>query len=141
MSQTFTVQVDLTTQIWQDSGDEKFDFHLPGQLIIRNGTAYLSYTEQLPDQSDTEVRFKLKPQQVGLTRTNENTTHLSFKAQQDQETVYQTAAGPMVLNTYTTGLDLALDQAKGAGQLLLEYVLSSQGQVVGRYRVDLQFKP
>ncbi|MDF7626373.1 DUF1934 domain-containing protein [Lactobacillaceae bacterium L1_55_11] len=136
------VQLQLTTKIFQDGGDERYDFDTQGHLIVRNGAVYLNYDEELPDQEIVQVRFKIRADRIRLNRRAENyRTSLVFALNQKVPATYPTPAGKIEIETQATRLDWQFDEAKAQGELALDYVLYANQTAVGQNQVRLQFQP
>ncbi|GAO99587.1 DUF1934 domain-containing protein [Fructobacillus ficulneus] len=135
------VDVRVTTQVFQDNGDERYDIQAPGTVTSRGMSLYLTYTESLPDQPDTKVLVKFKENQVTITRKSAIKTHLVFRIGLVDNQPYQTAAGMMILATNTSQLNMQVVGNKAEGQIQMAYSLSANGSVIGQYLVSLQFGP
>ncbi|CAK8053543.1 DUF1934 domain-containing protein [Eupransor demetentiae] len=141
MADSQAVQVHFMSKIYQDGGDESYQVDAPGSLIVRGDSAYLTYIEQLPDQDEVEVLFKFKDEGIRLNRKGPQNNHMAFELDQKRNFKYETAAGPMQLTTRATEIERDFDLEAGRGELGLNYILYQGDQVLGQYRVELQFEP
>ncbi len=123
------------------NGDtEKFAFHEPGRLIrLGGGQTYLRYLEHQAGQ-ETPVQFRLDGKGVQLDRRGPKETRLQF--QEDQETItrYQTEYGVIHLAVTTFELTKEINFEERWGRLTTKYQLKNAGQVLGTYRIQLQFQ-
>lgn len=133
------VQVQLTTVIEQDGQREQFTFNEAGNFVELNGKYYLRYLEHQNGQT-TSVQFRLDDH-IHLHRSGELTTLLNFDLNKPLPTRYRTQYGVISLEVRTSRLEKELTPAIPAGQLAVDYSLAAAGQVVGSYRLRLQFKP
>lgn len=130
----------LQTEMTMGDQTEKFEFNETGQLIrLNGGQIYLRYVEHQDGQS-TPVKFRLDGDTVQLDRQGARQTRLVF--QEDQETVtrYQTEYGLIHLMVHTNELVKDIDFANCHGEVSAEYLLKNNGQVLGTYRIQLQFQ-
>lgn len=133
------VQLSFATKITQDGEVENFQFETAGELLVKNGQIFLRYTEILAEQQ-TQVRFKFESNAVRLSRTGVGQTKLVFIPETKVPAFYQTPAGQMHLETYTTDLSVQIDDKEGHGQIEINYQLIANDQVVGEYELRLQFQ-
>jgi uncharacterized beta-barrel protein YwiB (DUF1934 family) len=64
---------------------------------------------------------------------------LFFQQGQRLQAQYQTLAGPMAIDTLTTLLAADVDGVRGNGVVAIDYTLFAEDQLVGQYRIRLQF--
>lgn len=119
---------------------EKFEFFEDGQLIrLNGGQTYLRYTEHQQGQA-TPVQFRLDGEAMQLDRRGERATRLVFQEDGETTTRYQTEYGIIHLEVETKRLvkEVAFDEQSGS--IETEYRLKNNGQVLGTYRIQLQFQ-
>lgn len=123
------------------SETEHFEFTESGQLIrLNGGQIYLRYLEH-QDNQETPVQFRLDEDRVQLDRRGPRQTRLVFEAGSETTTRYQTEYGIIHLGVETRQLIKKVDFTNHAGSLQAAYRLKNQGQVLGTYRIQLQFAP
>ena len=133
--------VHLTTSMTMGSETEHFEFTESGQLIrLNGGQIYLRYLEH-QDNQETPVQFRLDEDRVQLDRRGPRQTRLVFEAGSETTTRYQTEYGIIHLGVETRQLIKKVDFTNHAGSLQAAYRLKNQGQVLGTYRIQLQFAP
>ena len=123
------------------SETEHFEFTESGQLIrLNGGQIYLRYLEH-QDNQETPVQFRLDEDRVQLDRRGPRQTRLVFEAGSETTTRHQTEYGIIHLGVETRQLIKKVDFTNHAGSLQAAYRLKNQGQVLGTYRIQLQFAP
>lgn len=123
------------------SETEHFEFTESGQLIrLNGGQVYLRYLEH-QDGQETPVQFRLDEDRVQLDRRGPRQTRLVFEAGSETMTRYQTEYGIIHLGVETRQLIKKIDFTNHTGSLQAAYRLKNQGQVLGTYRIQLQFAP
>lgn len=120
---------------------EHFEFTEHGQLIrLNGGQIYLRYLEH-QDQQATPVQFRFDEERVQLDRRGPRQTRLIFEEGAATTTRYQTEYGVIHLVVETRQLIKKLDFTAHQGTLQAVYRLKNQGQILGTYRIQLQFAP
>lgn len=123
-----------------DGQHDEFEFHEDGQLIqMKGGTAYLTYVEH-QDGQETPVKLKLDSDSIHLTRQGPRETNLLFKADETTVSHYQTEYGIIRLEVITQHLQNGLDLDQRTGDLKIHYQLKNGDQLLGSYRLQLQFE-
>ena len=123
------------------SETEHFECTESGQLIrLNGGQVYLRYLEH-QDNQETPVQFRLDEDRVQLDRRGPRQTRLVFEAGAETMTRYQTEYGIIHLGVETRQLIKKVDFTNHTGSLQATYRLKNQGQVLGTYRIQLQFAP
>jgi len=133
------VTIYLKTTINQAGESEVFEFDTTGELLIKNGVIFLRYTEVIAGQSQTKVLFKIAGDHGRLNRSGEGSTKLAFTEGQRLPAHYQTPAGQMQLETYTTTLSSQFDLTQLSGLANISYELYANDAIVGQYDILLQF--
>lgn len=138
IKQKVPVKVQLTTVMTQDGQQEHFDFAESGEFINLNGKYYLRYLEH-QNGVITPVQFRLDEGAVRLHRQGATETRLKFDLSQPTVTHYRTEYGMIQLRVLTSELTTSLDPLIPAGRLAVAYELHAGGQLIGSYRLQLQF--
>lgn len=119
---------------------EHFEFTESGQLIrLNGGQVYLRYVEHQDGQS-TPVQFRLDGDDIQLRRQGPRETRLVFREDMETTTRYQTEYGIIHLGVDTQELTKEVDFAGQQGRIMTNYRLKNNGQVLGTYRIELQFQ-
>ncbi|MGM9891561.1 DUF1934 domain-containing protein [Limosilactobacillus sp.] len=137
MKKITPVQVHLSSTIQQDGQAEQFTFDEQGSFVELNGKYYLRYIEH-QGGTTTPVQFRLD-NQVHLHRAGVVETQLDFDLTTPTSTRYRTEYGIIRLTVTTERLVKKVDPLAPAGELIVEYTLATEGQLVGTYRLQLQF--
>lgn len=134
------VQVEIATLIRQGDQQEEFAFQEPGQLVqMANQKRYLRYVER-QNEIETPVQFRFDQEQVILSRQGQLKSMMVFDQQQATITKYPTAYGLIDLTIQTQDLKVDINWPQAQGSVLIKYQLLNQGQLLGNYRIKLQFK-
>ena len=108
------------------------------KLITKDQTSYLRYEECLKDNPKALVTFKIKKDQVQLTRQQDLVRSiLVFDPKKTQQTFYQVGTSKIELEVKT--LSLKIDLKDDTGQISIDYQLYNQAKLLGDYKIRLQF--
>jgi uncharacterized beta-barrel protein YwiB (DUF1934 family) len=133
------VNIYLKTTINQAGESEVFEFDTTGEVLIKNGEIFLRYIEVIAGQNQTKVLFKIAGDRARLNRSGDASTKLSFSEGKRLPAHYQTPAGQMQLETYTTALSSRLDLIHLSGLATISYDLYANDAIIGQYDILLQF--
>lgn len=134
------VQIHLTTQVEQDGQHANFVFDLPGQLVKLGSTLYLRYIEVAEDGTEQPVTIKHNADGgVQIMRGKDLRTRLQFVYQEAVASAYATPYGAVEVTTLTNALHFSLKDQPVSGSLNLAYDLFSGEQLMGHYRLALEF--
>lgn len=131
------MKVNLQTTIEQDGEKEQFTFDEAGQLVALKDAYYLRYQE---GQGKIPVTFKFDSSgDIFLTRNATNRTRFQFRPHQTIATHYQSEYGLIKLDVKTLRILREIDFHAGHGNVIIDYQLWSQNQLIGKYQIRLQF--
>ncbi len=135
------VAIHLTTYIQQSGDVSSFNFNVRGKLFRMGDIVYLRFMED--DQHNghavpVTVRINANGH-VKLTRSGANQLQLNFIQGKRVEARYQTPAGMLPIDTVTPNVDLQYRNRPFSGSLRVDYDLYAERQLLGRYRLQLQF--
>lgn len=133
------VNIYLKTTINQENDSEVFEFETQGQLLVKNGAIFLRYTEIIVGQNQTKVLIKLENTTMRINRHGDSLTKMAFIAGKRMPAHYQTPAGQMQLETYTTTLSSDINLTQLVGSAKVSYNLYANSAIVGQYDILLQF--
>ena len=140
IKEAIPVKVHLTTSMQLDGNEYHFEFEEDGELIhLSQGHHFLRYTEHQQGQA-TPVQIALNGDQVRLTRKGPRQTKLLFVENGETVTKYHTEYGMIPLHVICDRLIQEMDADNNQGQLEVHYRLKNNGQVLGSYRIKLQFE-
>lgn len=137
------VKIHLTTQIEQEGQISQHVFDEDGQLVQMGSTLYLRYHEE-DEESHRQIPVTLKIQEDGkliLTRDQDDMRlQLHFKDEQEIDALYQTPYGNIPIVTRTSMIQVHLQNELTAGEIMVDYVLISGQQELGKYQLRLIFQ-
>lgn len=140
INQTIPVKVHLTTSMEIDGNQDHFEFAEDGELIhLTDNHHFLRYVEHQQGQA-TPVQIAINGDQVRLTRKGPRQTKLLFVENGETISKYQTEYGMIPLHVVCDQLMQEINQEENRGQLEVHYRLKNNGQVLGTYRIKLQFE-
>lgn len=137
------VQIHLTTQIEQDGQVSHHVFDETGRLVQMGETLYLRYQETEAETGE-QVPVTLKLQADGLIILTRGQGHqrlqLHFAPDQELNTVYQTPYGNIPIITKTSMMKVRMQDEPAAGEIKIDYVLTSDHNQLGKYQLRLIFQ-
>lgn len=133
------VTITLKTIQTQANDVEEYDLETKGELFQKGETLYLRYEEELEGQS-VKTTFKIKDEQLLLTRRERAlSSSLDLRPGQLTTTRYQTQYGALYLEVNCLKYTFKRVDEK-TGQLKATYELSNGQEILGKYKLRLQFK-
>lgn len=131
------VEIKLKTVQTQAGEIEKFELFEQGELTRKGETVYLRYTEA---KAGAQTILKIKPAELLLTRRQkELALQLNLAEGQQTNAKYKTAYGVIPLAVKCTTYKYE-QIAETSGELRVEYLLYSGEELLGEYKLELQFK-
>lgn len=129
------IKITIKTLQQQDGQLNKYQQEFSGRLAKVKENTYLRYEE---DQNLT-VTFKVDEKGIWLTRKgSQMKLRLYFDEAKHYETNYQTPFGAINLTCQTQKVLFEEENAKG--QLAVDYQLFSGEELLGEYKIRLQFE-
>ncbi|EIW15024.1 hypothetical protein, DUF1934 family [Lactiplantibacillus pentosus KCA1] len=135
------VAIHLETRARQDGETANYALDVDGQLVQMGGAFYLRYKEVNDDEPDPiPVTIKLATNgDVVLTRSAENRLRLHFSNGKRVRAHYQTPMGMLPVETVTPMLRVRLRERPFSGEVNVDYDLYAGEQLLGNYKLRLQF--
>ncbi|KRL06214.1 DUF1934 domain-containing protein [Liquorilactobacillus oeni] len=141
MSNGTPVLIHLKTRHSQDGEVDEYEKEFQGQIFQIGDSLYLRYNEEKYEDGAT-VTFKIfgDSNNVQLTRKKEDSRmQLFFGDSQRISATYRTPYGDIPIETVTPDLTISLKENPLAGKININYLLYSGGQLLGEYKIRLQF--
>lgn len=133
------VNVEIKTYIEQDGKSESFSFSEVGQFFKMGTTVYIRYQETNP-LGKIPVTMKLANDGTAqLRRHASSDLRLVFNPNELASTKYATPAGLMDITTRTKMVNFTYQEAPLTGGVQIDYELITGKEVVGQYKIRLQF--
>jgi len=135
------VAIHLETQAVQDGDAANYVLDVDGQLVQMGDAFYLRYKEESKDQEQPiPVTIKLAANgDVVLTRSAENRLRLHFSNGKRVQARYRTPMGILPVDTVTPLLQVRLRERPFSGEVNINYDLYAGEQLIGNYKLRLQF--
>lgn len=135
------VKIHVETIHHQDGQKEEYTEDFDGHLIEIGKTVYLRYQEELPENKDAKVTFKITGNdEIQLTRKLEHQKlHLIFKPGKRVPSRYQTPYGSIPVEAFASRIEVILEDDPRAGKLEINYQLYNADSLLGDYEIRLQF--
>jgi uncharacterized beta-barrel protein YwiB (DUF1934 family) len=135
------IEIHLETFIEQEGERTHLVYDEPGQIFEMGQSIYLRYqeTDEEPGQK-TPVTMKIDGAgTVMLTRSAESEMRLRFANGKRIEARYRTPYGMFPIETVTPMLNVELQNRPLAGRVNIDYQLFAGEQLIGNYKIRLQF--
>lgn len=133
------VNVEIKTHIEQEGKAESFSFNEVGQFFKMGDTIYIRYQETNP-LGKIPVTVKLAGDGTAqLRRHASSDLRLVFNPNELVTTKYVTPAGLMDITTRTKMVNFSYQDAPLLGTAQIDYELITGEEVVGQYKIRLQF--
>lgn len=113
---------------------DKHQYRYKGEMHLMNGTWYIKYVEQGED-GETNATVKIKSDEVVVIRNGFVSMRQSYRTGVTTSGMYESPAGPMQMDTATTGIKLEYDEEGYLQTASWSYKLSLNEQEVGTYNV------
>lgn len=135
------VEIHLTTTIMQAGDVSNFNFDVTGKLFEMGNTVYLRFMEDDNNNGHAvPVTIRINANgHIKLTRSGENELQLHFIQGKRVEARYQTPYGMLPIDTETPNVDIQFRSQPFSGNVSVDYNLYAEDQLLGRYRLRLQF--
>lgn len=135
------IEIHLETFIEQEGEQSHMVFDEPGQVFQMGRSIYLRYQE-LDEETGGRVPVTMKidgESNVLLTRSAESEMRLRFANGKRIEARYRTPYGIFPIETVTPMLDVRIQNGPLAGRINIDYQLFAGEQLIGNYKIRLQF--
>ncbi|MDN6354526.1 MAG: DUF1934 domain-containing protein [Lactiplantibacillus plantarum] len=135
------VAIHLETQARQDDDTANYALDVDGQLVQMGDAFYLRYKEVNDDAPEPiPVTIKLAANgDVVLTRSAEHRLRLHFSNGKRVRAHNQTPMGMLPVETVTPMLLVRLRERPFSGEVNVDYDLYAGEQLLGNYKLRLQF--
>ncbi|AUJ33151.1 YwiB family protein [Liquorilactobacillus nagelii] len=134
------ILIHLVTTREQDGEVSEYEKKFSGQIFQIGNSLYLRYVEtQAPEK--VIVTFKIIDQNsIQLTRKRSDLKlRLFFEDNHRVAAAYQTSYGVIPIETVTPHLQILLQQSPLAGAIKIDYLLYNGLELLGKYKIRLQF--
>lgn len=136
MENGIPVKVDVRTRQIQSGEKNDYSQEFDGRLSIKNQTLYLRYDES----SEARVTFKVCEDDVYLSRkSGQMRLKLHFNENGKFEISYLTPYGAVELRCETDCCKFDYDRKVQRGSLTIDYRLFTGDEILGEYKIRLQF--
>ncbi|BDZ29930.1 DUF1934 domain-containing protein [Lactiplantibacillus sp. WILCCON 0030] len=135
------VAIHLETQATQDGDTANYALDVDGQLVQMGDAFYLRYKE-VSDATTEPIPVTIKLAANGdvvLTRSAENRLRLHFSNGKRIQARYRTPMGVLPVETVTPMLQVRLRERPFSGAVNIDYELYAGEQLIGQYKLRLQF--
>ncbi|MCK8625124.1 DUF1934 domain-containing protein [Apilactobacillus xinyiensis] len=132
------VRISLKTQIEQNNEVNDFNFDVIGSIVQIEDSLYIRYNENNDVTVPVTIKIPGNDQDVQLTRKAAGThTKLFFNKNKVIPTKYETPYGKIDIRVFTSKLEFT--DKKEYGNLSIDYIISDHQDILGRYKIRLQF--
>lgn len=136
MKNGIPVKIDVRTRQVQAGEKKDYSQGFEGRLSIKNQTLYLRYDESC----ETRVTFKISEDGIDLSRkSGQMRLKLHFNEDGKFETSYLTPYGAVEMTCRTDNCGFDYDEKAQCGSLAVDYRLFTGDEILGEYKIRLQF--
>lgn len=133
------IKVTIKTHIEQDGKAENFSFNEAGLFFQKGKVVYIRYQETNP-LGKIPVTMKLGADgTIQLRRHASSDLRLIFDVKQPMLSKYQTPAGMIDIITDTKMANFKYQEMPLNGDVAIDYNLIAGEEIVGQYKIRLQF--
>ncbi|KRM87322.1 hypothetical protein FD21_GL001315 [Liquorilactobacillus vini DSM 20605] len=134
------ILIHLLTQREQAGEVSEYEKEFSGRIFQMGNSIYLRYIEANEPEKIT-VTFKItEDSSIHLTRKRDDLKlQLFFKDNHRIAATYQTPYGLLPIETVTPNLQVILNEFPLAGKIKVDYLLYNGLELLGRYKIRLQF--
>jgi len=140
MSQIKAVSIQLNTTISNGEAEETYELLTFGTLQNKGGTWYLRYDEVHSDMENVHTILKWAPEEVFIMRSGKVKMRQRFIKDLMTVGTYESPYGTMQMLTTTKNLNHAFNEETREGRMILAYDLNMNGNDVGRYKMEINYK-
>lgn len=136
-----SVNVEFETVINDGEHKQRTHFSTLGRFYIKNKQMFLQFKEEQNESGDVNQIIKIDhPHHVTVLRKGAVSMMQKFMIGKETEGTYRSSLGTMLMNTYTSHIQVKLDEDKALGSIQLSYRLHMQQQYAGNYHVTINFR-
>ncbi|MFZ3589106.1 DUF1934 domain-containing protein [Bacillus sp. DJP31] len=134
------VHINFSSEI--NDGEDKVDFSFQtiGQYYIMNHKSYLMFEEKLEDQAEVNTLIRWSEEEAWIKRSGSVNMRVLFKLKQETSGIYETPQVKLEVKAHTDRLMHSWDERDRSGLFQLKYTLFMQGESIGTYSLEIQFK-
>ena len=142
LSNGIPVTIHVVTQNIQDNQVVDYDEVFEGQFFQMGASIYLRYQETVEQEALVTFKITANGEVQPTRKTDEMNLRLYFVAGKQVNAKYVTPYGVVPVTSRTSKLQAEVDDTlRGIiGQINIDYTLNSGQQLLGRYKIRLQFK-
>ncbi|MBM7662420.1 uncharacterized beta-barrel protein YwiB (DUF1934 family) [Bacillus mesophilus] len=142
MGQAVKVPVDIkfSSDIKDQEEQTQISFNTNGLYYIKEGQYYLMFNEQLEGQGPIKTTIKWSDQDAWIKRSGSVNMRIPFELHKKTKGIHETPEIKIEMTAHTEDLQHKWDEHNRSGMFGLTYTLRMQGQLVGLYKLDVQFK-
>ena len=121
-----------------DDDESCIEFKTLGKFGIKNGKAYILYSETEESGAITDTTIKVDEKETVLNRSGATESRMVIAAGKRNSCLYSTLQGNLVLEIY--GERVSNQLTENGGTLVLEYTLNLNSTPVGRNKIEITVK-
>ena len=140
MSHIKEVTIQLNTTISNGETNETYELLTFGTMQNKAGTWYLRYDEVQNDLENVHTILKWAPEEVFIMRSGKVKMRQRFIKDLMTVGTYESPYGTMQMLTTTKKLNHAFNEETREGKMILAYDLNMNGNDVGRYKMEINYK-
>jgi uncharacterized beta-barrel protein YwiB (DUF1934 family) len=139
-SQGKPIKIKVVTEMGYGAQKETLTQVAEGVYFEKNNATYFLYEELHDENVRVKTTVKVKSDLVTVIRTGAVQMKQHFIKNEETASIYRSVHGPMEMVTKTETIDFRWNEAKAKGKLKLAYLLTMQGEKVGKHRMTFMIE-
>jgi uncharacterized beta-barrel protein YwiB (DUF1934 family) len=142
MEKAVKLPVDIHFSSEIQDRDEKvhFSFQTNGLYYIKEGKYYLLFNEKLEEPQQVKTTIKWSDNEAWIKRSGTVNMRIPFQLHKKTRGIHETPEVKLEMTAYTDQLVHTWNEQDRKGLFRLTYILSMQGEEIGSYQLEVQFK-
>ncbi|WP_246944537.1 DUF1934 domain-containing protein [Bacillus pinisoli] len=142
MGQAIKIPVEILFSSEIKDQDERahVSFETTGLYYIKEGQYYLMFEERLEGQGPVKTTVRWSEKEAWIKRSGSVNMRIPFELHKKTKGIHETPELKFEVTAHTEKLIHTWDEQNQSGQFGLTYTLRMQGQLVGLYKLTIDFK-
>ncbi|WP_456277406.1 DUF1934 domain-containing protein [Bacillus sp. AK128] len=142
MGQAIKIPVEIlfSSEIKDQDDRTHLSFETTGLYYIKEGQYYLMFDERLEGTGPIKTTIRWGKEEAWIKRSGSVNMRIPFELHKKTKGIHETPEIKLEVTANTEQLYHTWDEQNRNGLFSLTYTLRMQGQLVGLYKLDIQFK-
>jgi uncharacterized beta-barrel protein YwiB (DUF1934 family) len=129
------IKLKVVTEMRNGAKKETLTQQAEGVYFTKNKATYFLYEERHDGNVSVKTTVKVKEEHVTVIRTGAVQMKQHFIKNEETASIYRSVHGPMEMVTKTDTVQYNWNENKASGKLSFSYILTLQGEQVGRHKL------